>query len=254
MAWTWDVSTTYGTGTNPHTVGTRSVNLMCYLLKDTTYNQLYDEPVDGALDAILKNLKNLPGYLDNDGRGNGRPIKADLLRHLNKIRASLRSRRPASEDEVIAGHFFHKRQYTPGAGRYRLFVETVGELRGLGSNADLQHFCMPFLPMQLSGKLIKEDELVKDFLGPLGKKKLYDLYTEAKKSYTPPERDAIKAAKLNGIFYTPAMYPIADETADLKSVNLLNQWKCVSGACVHRPGENVWCNSDDNGNCTAASD
>ncbi len=253
MAWTWDVTKTYGTGTNPHTVGTRSVNLMCYLLKDTTYNQLYGEPVDGALDAIIDNLKHLPKYLDEDTHGNGRPIKATLLQHLNKIRATLRSRRPASEDRVIAGHFFHKRQYTPGVGRYRLFVETVGELRKVGSTVDLQHFCMPFMPIQLSGNLLDEDELVKDFLGPLGKKKLYHLYTEAKKSYSQPQRDAIRAAKRNGIFYTPAPYQPVDDSDKFNTVNLLNEWECVNGTCVHRPGQNVWCNADDDRNCTAAS-
>lgn len=252
MEWTWDVNDTLPSTATKDTLVTRSINLMCYLLKDTTYNELYKDSLEFSLNRILANLSDLPPYLDRDANGTNMPIKGDLEYHLENIRRNLRTRIPTAEDTVVCGNFFHVRRYNTPGRRSRLYHETVMEFRRLRGRRNLDHFCIPFMRAQLGSALLKKEELT-TFLDQVGGKTLFQLFTELKKDYTAAQRKAIKAAKANGIL--ASTIDATDDKGDFQVmiVNLKNNHKCVGGVCQdNHPG--YWCNAGDNNQCTAASD
>ncbi len=244
--WDWDVKDTLGGGrTMADTIGTRSINLMAYLLHNIPYLTLYDDHIENVVDRLLINLDRFPsslliaadGSTDND-------LGADLAIELQKISDLIEPEyRPSG---LRLRHYFEHQGAPDSTG---LYFDIAEILRNLPRKLD--HFCMPFLPIYDDPNRHIPITRMNTYLKNLGAFTLFDIYTlsNATGKYQS-QIDEVDSAKAIGIL------TFTDRTAPelvIKTKDPKNGYVCNSGTACDPGDPNDWCNLDENGNCTIAS-
>lgn len=254
MTWTWRIESSLPSTAPTGTLTNRSINLMCYLLKDVNFNLLYSLPLESAVDAMIANAEVLPSYLAVDAAGNSFPtLSAELLDHLRAFKTILDGRQ-AHENDVRAGNFFHTPFPTTSLPPWRLYVELNDAFDDLRRDTRLDHFCIPFIAMQKDPQKLITADNVDDFLSALGGKTLHNLFTESKCDYSLAQRTAIRDAKHWGILTTYATLTFTGDDYQANIVNLKNNHKCDASTLTCQPENGYWCNAGDNNSCSAISD
>ncbi|MCF6284686.1 MAG: hypothetical protein L3K26_05820 [Candidatus Hydrogenedentes bacterium] len=240
----------------------KSVNLMCFLLENVTYDQLYKEPFGYAIGEIAKqaDLLDAPAndaLLNKGAYTDTFDLKKVIFPALNEIKGYVH---PTTK----LGNLFTA-IYTSGSVRAerKIFVRLNRLYReGMNRNGDCEvdHFCCPFRLFQQRGRRLDPQHLT-DFLDVLGHKKMVQLYTEKKTDYSREEIRAICKARKEEILIDHSSRPLVGETSDedgdtgvgLFSVNpFANGLTCDNGTCEELGNTSHWCNDAD-GSCSAAS-
>lgn len=257
MTWNWDVTTTVKPPMDTD-LTTKSVNLMCYLLHNITYNQLYKGPL---LDVVLRlrlNLRRLPKNLNRGAISRNFDLLTPLDRGLKDIEDILESNPPIYLITFMQTHF------RSDSASYPSEIRIVEILEGLHTPLDdeFELFCTPFLPMQdeANPTTLPRVEDLDDFFEKLGGFTLFDLYTlhepwvDNGSGTKVPGRlaKAVRRAKDARILQVRPFSIIKGEF-NLQTPPAGNSLKCKNGICS--PADPIyWCNSDENGHCTINSD
>lgn len=190
-------------------IATRSINLMCAILKGIDYKTVYAKPFydsngASALDGIIRNINALHPDLQVGATSNT-PIVIDKLAGPNGAFVQIRQRLSANgAPPVILGELYHQpRVASPGdeLGKLKNFI--VDTLDGVHSavNDQMFHFCVPFLAIQLgrlpSGKRGPTQVEFEEFINVLGDKTMQQFFDAP---YTPNERQAAVNARRRCIF------------------------------------------------------
>lgn len=231
------------------TKGTRSANLMCYLLRDITYNQLYAEPFskndDGELVTVEKlrtNALELPEDLCVDAKGYDCHIK-ETLAHADGVSGAfdklhaLLDAYPDDEATIYLGHlFWNKIEPSTDTKTYRgactAIVKILDDVHTAGGK-DYTHFCVPFVGIQKECAVLLTEFHMDDFLFHFGKQNIEYFY---KSAGTFKERKAIVRAKEMGILSETLCDMPA--TADVGSGNGMI---CVDDVCVTSSNPDHFC-------------
>lgn len=254
-----------GSGTDPDVArAIKSVNLMCYLLGDLTYNQLYRDPFQFALQSILARALALqrlpyPGKL-REGAYTTTDISASLITCIQNIA------RIPSIDNITLGSLF-LRQFANGTPEHSLIVELdalYSDSLNSQNQCELTHFCCPFRYYQ-EGASGLQPAVLDEFLRQVGEKTMYNLFTEPKSSYSPDQRTILGHARTRDfILWDISSRPgvpsavLDAERADENGFGILtrplgNGLRCDNGVCTNQGATATdWCN-DANGSCSGAS-
>ncbi len=265
----FDVETTMPSGNYSDQVKRtiKSINLMCFLLENVTYNQLYSDPFGYAIGEMVKQarLLNDPANnaLLNVGAYSGihYPIRDLMVTALEDIQGYV-----DSAPQTKLGNLFTA-IYSAGSVRAeRKILVRLNELYQASmkdGNCELTHFCCPFRFFQQRGKRLEPPQHLEDFLNVLGDKRMVDLYTEKKTDYVKEKRiQAIRDARNRKILIDHSSRFVVEDSLDEeeeKTVELFgsdpvaNGLTCDNGTCKDLNHPNDWCNSTSNGSCSAAS-
>jgi hypothetical protein len=254
-------------------VGCRSINLMAFLLRDVTYDQLYSDPFyhtgirargtsifTCALDKIIENAEWLPAKFNLPAYGSEPFDVKELLvsKTNNAALQSIRARLSMSDaPPIILGDFFWKSQdqsianpdlhFTPEEAVEVAHIVDVLESLHTEHGNRMDHLCVPMLAFQKGPKrggldlLQKQD--MQDFLGVLGNFRLMDFYTQGG---TTTQRQAHRTAKQRHI-----LREFRQE--DVEKTRAGNAQRCVNGTCSAGTPEQ-WCNTTSEGVCSIGSD
>jgi len=247
-------------------IATRSINLMCALLKGIDYRTLYAKPFydssgASALDGIIRNINALDPALQV-GATTNTPIVIDKLAGTNGAFVQIKKSLSAEgAPPITLGELFHMpRVANPSDDVNKLKNLIVDTLDGVhtASNDQMYHFCVPFLAIQLtrlpSGKRGPTDTEFGDFIDVLGGKTMQQFYDTP---YTPGERTAaIKARRLCILKEKRPDGSKPPETAlDGQGGN---SRKCQNNTCVTSSNPEDWCSvvtfSDGSTGCALGSD
>ncbi len=245
--WNWDVKDTLSGGsTMSDTIGTRSINLMAYLLHNLPYSTLYNDHIENVVHRLLINLDRFPNSLKVAADGSANDVGATLATELRTISLLLPSPCSGSPSGIKLRQYF-EHQGAPHTSGVRFEIADV--LRNLPR--ELNHFCMPFLPIYDDSTRRVPESRMDTYLRNLGAFTLFDIYTLSNSTGRYPAQKAeVKAAKSDRILtFTDRTSPdLALTTTDPE-----NDLKCnVTGDdCDTSPGD--WCNLDENGSCTIGS-
>lgn len=243
-------------------IATRSINLMCAILRGITYKELYDTPFhdrsgNSPLDRIIFHINNLHPDLQVGATGNSRiviPILAGTGGAFARIRLVLNE---PGTPEIKLGDLFHQKRLHPtlhtGLKLKNFIVDTLESVH-TSTNDPMYHFCVPFLKIQLDSTRPRPTEPeYRRFITKLGHKTLQDFYESP---YNDEERNAAIAARQLGIFKEkrPQGSKPGGPTTKTKDGN---QRHCVNGACCGSNDPEDWCNSviiNGNEACALGSD
>lgn len=242
----------------------RSINLMCYLTGDVTYQQLYGQLFGFALDEIVKRARQLVDMPSGTKLKEGAYRNNDISRQLYDGLLAIQNGNPGFRSIVLKNLFLNK--YTSGTEYdlvrrlYNIFTSSVSTDH---LECELAHFCCPFLYFQLPGSTSITEPQFTDFLRILGGRAMYDLFTMRRQTLDRDEITMIATARgLNILldstprprFTNLALHPFElDSLGDqeLLNINFGNGLYCDTGTCKPR-NANDFCN-DANGSCSGSS-
>lgn len=257
MTWNWDVTATVKPPMDSD-LTTKSVNLMCYLLHNITYNQLYKGPLLDVIVRLRLNLRRLPKNLNRGAIRRDFDLLTPLDKALKKIEDILESRAPMYLQTFMQVHF------RTTAAMYPDEISIVEILEELHTPLDdeFEVFCTPFLTMQdeANPTSLPDSEDLDDFFEKLGGLTLFDLYTlhepwvDNGSGVKVPGRlaKAVRRAKDANILQVRPFSIVKGEFTH-KTPPAGNSLKCKDGTCSSADPM-YWCNSDENGHCTINSD
>lgn len=254
MTWNWDVKAT----TRPVMADdfvSRSANLMCYLLHNITYGQLYEGPLVDVVWRLKQNLLSMPRSLNAGAITIEFDVKSELSESFRQMEVALNGDRA-----VILREFFekHYRSEDPATCAKQLgFISAIEYLHRSATNGEMAVFCTPFMAFQrVTNPSNPLDHLLhtKPFLDVLGKYTLFDLHTYHEPLNSDgtrgPIRTAVAKGRTDGILnFLSSSAGIADDVYITTPPS--NNRKCSGGHCVSTTLAS-WCNEDENGNCTVA--
>jgi len=244
------------------TKGTRSANLMCFLLQGLRYEDLYVKPFNNleTLRTLETNARNLPKDLWVDAEGN----EAEYIRDAflkdgssdpSHDGAFIRLKRlleqyPASQPPIRLHELFWK---TLGSGTdpatydgaCKKIVEILDSVHGFERN-DYSHFCVPFVGIQKGHAAPCKEFQMLEFLHFFRSKNIKYFYTVIG---SDDEKEAIRRAKKAGIL---------SEVRNNHRAGSGNGMHCSNNVCVACDNEEHFCNmvEDSQGNmhCSLYSD
>ena len=254
------------------TIGSRSINLMCAILKGIDYRTLYTEPlhtkVDSTLEKMIKNTNGLHEDLQINALGGPNPNPKTVLADLDNDSGALLEIRDLLADEdyprVTLGELFYADvtySQTPGGAILYQIVNILERVHAVSNGGPdlMYHFCAPFLAVQKHRIPPIDKDDFDEFISMLGHKTLKQLYD--KTAYTDCEKAAAKNAIRLGILkerYRPNRPP---EGAGISSGNKM---KCgpatapdAGNKCGASTNPDDWCSDYQiNGTwyCTLGSD
>lgn len=253
MTWNWDVKTTTKPAI-PDDAVARSVNLMCYLLHNITYNQLYNSALTGVLWRLQQNLKSMPRSLNSGAVTAGFDVKGELSKCFKSIEDALDS------DTSIKLRTFFEVYFRSDSARYSKEISIVEAIESIHTNNpdEMAVFCTPFMAFQQSSNPsspLDPTNQTGPFLKALGNLTLFDLYTyhEPLDEYgnKGPIRIAVEKGRKDGILnFLRGPIQISNGPIFIATPPSNNR-KCSGGHCVLSTTPS-WCNEDENGNCTVA--
>ncbi len=252
--------------TDPEAIlAVRSANLMCYLLGDVTYDELYRKSFADALDQIIIRAEKIVQKPRNHKLKHGAYNSPDISIILRDGLVDLR-RNVLGAGDIVLGNLFIKHypdpaslEYRVTARLYKLYCDSLD-----GGYVELSHLCCPFLNFQISGGTQVDTTDYLTYMRELGDKTLYDIFAERRARFSSTQIQAVQDAKRIGILSdkTPRpqvcvldMHPSNPETRpepfEPYTGGTGNRLRCQGGVCV--TGAILdWCN-DANGSCSAAS-
>ncbi len=254
MTWNWDVKAT----TKPVMADdfvSRSANLMCYLLHNISYNQLYAGPLVDVVWRLKQNLLSMPRSLNAGAITIGFDVKSELSESFRRMEVALKG-----DQTVILREFFekHYRSEDPAIYAKQLeFISAIEYLHRSATNGEMAVFCTPFMAFQRATSPSKPlDYLLhtKPFLDVLGKYTLFDLHTYHEPlnpdGSKGPIRTAVAKGRADGILNFLTTSGVKEDEVYITTPPS-NYRTCSGGHCVSTTLSS-WCNEDENGNCTVA--
>lgn len=253
---------------------TRSTNLMCALLNNITYNDLYESPFwrpgaagepgdpNCALERMRSNAANLPDELNTDPDGSSYDVRARITTLLDAIREILN---PQGTPPVhLRGLFI--RNVSLGASAEDPFLLRIHDLiAALRTNTgdNLHHFCTPFMEMQKSNNYPVMQTDWNEFIAVCGRYTLVQLFANVTRASVG---SSIHKAKRLGIMTDQGRklsFTFTNDEGESSTVyafapNGGNSLKCYIDAegdhsCVASFPYH-WCNLTDDDVCSAMSD
>ncbi|MCF6284687.1 MAG: hypothetical protein L3K26_05825 [Candidatus Hydrogenedentes bacterium] len=233
----------------------KSVNLMCFLLDDVTYNELYRDDFRVAIPKILAQAeklgKNKHSSLNRGAYDDDFPIKDLLVGAFTDIRDNI-----AANPPVTLGNLFYLDPTTKEDYILSRLDTLYSKSYQYGSNdCELDHLCCPFRYFQQNPADRDDGTNLRDFLGAWGDKKMIQLYIERKKDYPSAKIDQIRNARTNGILHDRSAKFSLDPKSTVKPSFVTNPFAngliCDGGVCA-TGAPSDWCN-DASGSCSAAS-
>lgn len=243
--------------TEPDSFATRSANLMCFLLRKISYQELYGSTLTTAtLDKLIANARDLPLDLQVDSDGNEYDIKsvfykADGTGAFQRMSQVVSNYGTATPPIVLGDLFWIARNTGPSGSLTPIELARnaiVDILDGIhtGTNKNLV-FCCPFVSIQKGYSLLLTEYHIRDFLFYLGGKNIQDFFTTIA---TPLEREAVARAREAGILNDrrPPLVAAAltdpseaSSNATLGPLSPGNKKKCVNDTCVTSDNSEDWC-------------
>lgn len=247
----------------------RSVNLMCALLDNITYETLYEQPFwkpimpsrptvgdpNCALERLFKNAATLHFDLNTTPSGTPYPIGALIAATLAEIREYLIEN--GAPPIRLNGLFIRKvakgtHPHDPHLKNFHDRVKLLHQAHG----AKLRHFCTPFLHKQATSPVNNTDW--QTFISACRTKTLTDLYaTEKKAVLGVAVKKACNAGILidhgNPLTFTKTSKSGKKSRVRIKTPSGGNSRKCTGTTC----GPSVptdWCNTTTDGHCSSMSD
>jgi len=244
MTWCWDVKNTL-TPPMADNESIRSVNLMCFLLHNISYSELYDGPLENVVTRLWINLDRFPRDLQVDADGNPYDVKTALEAVLQGIATRLST--PPIPSGLKLRHYFERRTPPAAPG------DTMHDVADLLNNMPVQmrHFCRPFLAFYYDSNMHIEPRRMDEFIQILGPFTLWDFYTLSDSSgrYGAQKSEIQRAQNDRILLFTfdarPGLTITTTPPRNGKRCNSSN--RCENGALTD------WCNEDENGHCTIGS-
>lgn len=256
-------------------MATRSINLMCAMLKGIDFATLFTTPFhvssgSSPLDHIIDNVRGLHRDLDRAAVGNDLVVKNRLIVGLpggtGEDGALFLIRKRFNEFSyptiVLSDLFLHSRRENPTNNEHKLRNAIVDILDSVHNhtNDKMYHLCIPFIGIQLGRRPLRPGQRTFDkFIEVFGTKSMQYFYENAG---TQEEKDTIAAARQAGILKEVrprSSRPKASKPKRSKSTQRIlihegNGKHCVDNRCCNSKYEDHWCNQTVLGLCALGSD
>lgn len=230
-------------------IATRSINLMCAILRGITYRELYthdfhDDSGNSVLDRMLYNINNLHPDLQVGATTNSRiviPILAGPNGAFTRIHALLSL---PGMPRIKLGKLYHEKRVHPTTDMEKtlrnFIVDTLDGVH-TATNDQMFHFCVPFISIQMGTRPTRPSETeFNRFISVLGKKTLQEFYNA---SYTMAEKERAIIARKQGILREKRPDSSRPPRTVVKVTNG-NGYVCINNqSCCLTEDENNWCNT-----------
>lgn len=246
----------------------QSINLMCFLLRGISYQELYGDPVvrvngKHVFDRLIKNAKGLPMELQVDADGNAHDMTAEFTTPkktgiFDKAKLAIdkynRQHNSDGAKSLILGELFTcARKDPPTTPLEQLKNDVVDALDKINDKGrELRHFCAPFVGIQLGRAPLVKEEKFEDFMNYFADKNIEYFYTNGG---TTAEKKAAARARKAGILSEVKSYDKVNRKGG-PSIMVRgdgNGKHCVNGTCCNSDSDDTWCETVIvNGNATCA--
>lgn len=229
-----------------------SINLMCFLLRDITYTELYGTPIEptstsrkNVFDKLILNAKGLPEDLKVDAAGDAVTNFINIFTTSNGSGAFDICQDAISDytHALTLGDLFWQPRDTSTNPLPPLAVarnRIVDALDHVTSRPEMRHFCAPFVGIQLGFAPLLTEFHVRDFLHYFGTKNIEYFYTTAG---TREERNAARRARDAGILNQKRSLSVAATGKDFEA-NVLHEGNgmiCSGNGCIPSGDPSTWC-------------